>query len=81
MQSSEFEPATVPAAATTVQMMVKDFKKSTRDDGWVGLWGASLTASQWTKLNTRPVSLAMKPVRKGVTTYSRDTRLKLLPSS
>ncbi len=34
MQSSEFEPATVPAAATTVQIMVKDSKRYATTGGW-----------------------------------------------
>ncbi len=32
--SSEFEPATVPGAATTVQVMVKDSKKYAATGGW-----------------------------------------------
>ncbi len=34
MQSTEFEPATVPGPATTVQVMVKDSKKYTTTGGW-----------------------------------------------
>ena len=34
MRSSEFEPATVPGAATTVQVMVKDSKKYAATGGW-----------------------------------------------
>jgi hypothetical protein len=34
MQSPEFEPATVPGAATTVQVMVKDSKKYAATGGW-----------------------------------------------
>jgi Cytochrome P460 len=33
-QSSEFEPASVPGAATTVQIMVKDSKKYAVTGGW-----------------------------------------------
>jgi len=33
-QSSEFEPASVPGAATTVQVMVKDSKKYAATGGW-----------------------------------------------
>ncbi|MET0707507.1 MAG: cytochrome P460 family protein [Tardiphaga sp.] len=33
-QSSEFEPASVPGAATTVQVMVKDAKKYAATGGW-----------------------------------------------
>ncbi|TRA99248.1 MULTISPECIES: cytochrome P460 family protein [Rhizobium/Agrobacterium group] len=33
-QSTEFPPATVPGAATTVQVMVKDSKKYTGSHGW-----------------------------------------------
>jgi len=33
-QSSEFEPATVPGEATTVQVMVKDSKKYAATGGW-----------------------------------------------
>jgi hypothetical protein len=32
--SPEFEPATVPGAATTVQVMVKDSRKYAATDGW-----------------------------------------------
>lgn len=34
MQSREFEPATVPGAATTVQVMVKDSKRYASTGGW-----------------------------------------------
>lgn len=34
MQSTEFAPATVPGAATTVQVMVKDSKKYADTGGW-----------------------------------------------
>lgn len=34
MPSSEFEPATVPGVATTVQVMVKDSKKYATTGGW-----------------------------------------------
>jgi cytochrome P460 len=34
VQSSEFEPASVPGAATTVQIMVKDSKKYPATGGW-----------------------------------------------
>jgi Cytochrome P460 len=34
VQSSEFEPAFVPGAATTVQVMVKDSKKYATTGGW-----------------------------------------------
>lgn len=34
MRSVEFEPATVPGAATTVQVMVKDSKKYAATGGW-----------------------------------------------
>lgn len=34
VQSSEFEPASVPGAATTVQVMVKDSKKYPATGGW-----------------------------------------------
>ncbi|WP_064692715.1 cytochrome P460 family protein [Rhizobium aegyptiacum] len=34
MQSTEFPPATVPGAATTVQVMVKDSKKYPDSHGW-----------------------------------------------
>jgi hypothetical protein len=34
MQSSEFAPASVPGAATTVQVMVKDSKKYSATGGW-----------------------------------------------
>lgn len=34
MTSSEFEPATVPGAATTVQVMVKDSKRYASTGGW-----------------------------------------------
>jgi hypothetical protein len=33
-QSTEFEPASVPGAATTVQVMVKDSKKYVASGGW-----------------------------------------------
>jgi hypothetical protein len=33
-QSTEFEPASVPGAATTVQVMVKDSKKYASSGGW-----------------------------------------------
>jgi hypothetical protein len=33
-QSSEFEPATIPGPATTVQVMVKDSKKYAATGGW-----------------------------------------------
>jgi hypothetical protein len=33
-QSSEFEPATIPSVATTVQVMVKDSKKYIATGGW-----------------------------------------------
>ncbi|MOA06959.1 hypothetical protein D3C78_1266280 [compost metagenome] len=33
-QSTEFPPATVPGAATTVQVMVKDSKKYAGSHGW-----------------------------------------------
>lgn len=33
-QSPDFEPATVPGRATTVQVMVKDLKKYARTGGW-----------------------------------------------
>jgi hypothetical protein len=33
-QSAEFEPASVPGAATTVQVMVKDSKKYAASGGW-----------------------------------------------
>ncbi|ESY86461.1 cytochrome P460 family protein [Mesorhizobium sp. LNHC229A00] len=47
MQSAEFEPASVPGAATTVQVMVKDSKKYASSGGWV--LAGSLMASQSTK--------------------------------
>jgi len=34
VQSPEFEPASIPGAATTVQIMVKDSKKYTATGGW-----------------------------------------------
>jgi Cytochrome P460 len=34
VQSSEFEPASVPGSATTVQVMVKDSRKYASTDGW-----------------------------------------------
>lgn len=34
MPSAEFEPATVPGAATTIQVMVKDSKKYAATGGW-----------------------------------------------
>ncbi|GBQ19157.1 cytochrome p460 [Gluconacetobacter sacchari DSM 12717] len=34
MRSTEFEPATVPGVATTVQVMVKDSKKYAATGGW-----------------------------------------------
>lgn len=34
LQSPEFEPASVPGAATTVQVMVKDSKKYATSGGW-----------------------------------------------
>jgi hypothetical protein len=34
VQSREFEPASVPGAATTVQIMVKDSKKYAATGGW-----------------------------------------------
>lgn len=34
VQSPEFEPASVPGAATTVQIMVKDSVKYAKTDGW-----------------------------------------------
>lgn len=34
VQSSEFAPASVPGAATTVQVMVKDSKRYARTGGW-----------------------------------------------
>lgn len=34
IQSSEFEPASVPGAATTVQVMVKDSRKYASTGGW-----------------------------------------------
>ncbi|MDR9754920.1 cytochrome P460 family protein [Pseudomonas sp. SZMC_28357] len=34
IQSPEFEPASIPGAATTVQVMVKDSKKYTTTGGW-----------------------------------------------
>jgi hypothetical protein len=34
VQSPEFEPASVPGAATTVQIMVKDSKKYRATGGW-----------------------------------------------
>ncbi len=34
MQSSEFDPATVPGAATTIQVMVKDSRKYAATGGW-----------------------------------------------
>lgn len=34
VQSTEFEPASVPGAATTVQIMVKDSKKYASTGGW-----------------------------------------------
>jgi hypothetical protein len=34
MKSSEFEPATVPGPATTVQVMVKDSRKYAATGGW-----------------------------------------------
>jgi hypothetical protein len=34
IQSAEFEPASVPGAATTVQVMVKDSKKYASSGGW-----------------------------------------------
>ncbi|RVD57777.1 cytochrome C oxidase subunit III [Mesorhizobium sp. M2D.F.Ca.ET.185.01.1.1] len=34
VQSAEFEPASVPGAATTVQVMVKDSKKYAATGGW-----------------------------------------------
>ena len=34
VQSPEFEPASIPGAATTVQIMVKDSKKYASTGGW-----------------------------------------------
>jgi hypothetical protein len=34
VQSAEFEPASIPGAATTVQVMVKDSKKYASTGGW-----------------------------------------------
>ncbi|MEX3777366.1 cytochrome P460 family protein [Pseudomonas sp. MYb118] len=34
VQSTEFEPASIPGAATTVQVMVKDSKKYAATGGW-----------------------------------------------
>lgn len=34
MQSPEFQPATIPGAATTVQVMVKDSRKYAASGGW-----------------------------------------------
>lgn len=34
VQSAEFEPASIPGAATTVQVMVKDSKKYAATGGW-----------------------------------------------
>ncbi len=34
VQSPEFEPASIPGAATTVQVMVKDSKKYAATGGW-----------------------------------------------
>jgi hypothetical protein len=55
VQSPEFEPASIPGAATTVQVMVKDSKKYASTGGW-GFGRFLSTASPPTRLSIRPVS-------------------------
>jgi hypothetical protein len=50
VESPEFEPAPIPGAATTVQIMVKDSKKYAAAGGSAG----SSTTSPLTKLSMRP---------------------------
>lgn len=76
-QSPEFEPASVPGAATTVQVMVKDSKKYAATGGW-GFAGSS-TANRSMRLSTRPASLAMRRAFGGTTMSSRGSRRNPAP--
>jgi hypothetical protein len=59
VQSSEFAPASVPGAATTVQIMVKDSKKYAATGGRAS--AVLSTANLSTRRSTRLVSPATKP--------------------
>jgi hypothetical protein len=65
IQSPEFESASVPGAATTVQVMVKDSKKYASTGGWgFGRF-----------VDGKPASPVMRRAPRDMTTSSRGTRL------
>jgi len=74
-QSTEFAPATVPGAATTVQVMVKDSKKYPDSHGWG--FGRFVTASRSILPSTKPVFPVMSATSRTTTTSSHDMRLEL----
>lgn len=62
-QSPDFALASVPGAATTVQVMVKDSRKYASTPVRVGgATDASSTGSPWMRPNTRPAMHVTRPV-------------------
>ena len=54
VQSPEFESASIPGAATTVQIMVKDSKKYAATGGWG--FGRFIGGKPWTRRSIKPAS-------------------------
>lgn len=59
VQSPEFEPASIPGAATTVQIMIKNSKKYTATGGWASAGSSTITPP--TRRSTEPASRATEP--------------------
>jgi Cytochrome P460 len=73
-QSSEFPPAFVPGAPTTVQVMVKDSRRYAATGA--GASAALSTESRWTKRNIRHASPATLPMSGTTTSSLRGSRLR-----